>query len=232
MNKQMIYGVAFIGICSLVLACSHTYVFDKAFPLESLKKINDRTKGKKGIIQTSDGRKHNANEINVALDSTSWLETKTNSYRTRSNSELSKIVVKDHGKGAVEGLGFGFLSGFAGGFAFGYLASSESGFFGREGGATIAGTALGLLGGFFGLIIGSVSGDQNTFKFNEGINNPKYYLLKDIRIIGETESFIEIPWKRGSIWLNKLEIIVEKKGDRIDVRVPASMYKEKFGKDY
>lgn len=230
MQKNLTFHLTLVEFIAvfLIVGCSHTYVLDKESPVEFIELINKKAKNKKGVIQTKDGKKYNAKAIEVTVNSTSWLEPKTNSYKKRANSELNDIVIKDHGKGAVEGLGVGFLSGFAGGFVLGYLASSEHAYFGRAGSATITGTVLGLLGGFFGLIGGSASGDQEIFMFHASGLTPKYYIIKDVQILNETESTIQIKWQEKLVWLDKAEVTIEKTDEGIDIRIPERLYKEKF----
>ena len=201
-----------------ILGCSHTYVLDKESRNEFAEQLNKKTRKKEAVIQTRDGKKYNAEEIWFLLDSTSWRDPTTNSYKTRSNSELYKIVINDHGKGAVEGLGLGVLSGFAGGFVLGYLASSESEYFGRAGTATITGTALGVLGGFLGLIGGSASGDKNIFMFDESTElSPKYYILQNVLILNEEKSSMQVRWQNKIVWLEKAKITILKQDDGVNI---------------
>lgn len=220
--------MALIVLSFLIIGCSQTYVLNKESQSDFMEQIQKKTRKKKVVIEGRDGKKYDAEEIWPLIDSTSWRDPTTNSYKTKSNSELKRIVISDHAKGAVEGLGFGILSGFAGGFVLGYAASSEHAYFGRAGSATVTGTALGALGGFLGLIVGSASGDNDIFLFGEHSLKPEYYLIRDVQILSETESTIEIIWQGNTVSLDKAEIMIEKTDNGVGIRIPVEIYKKKF----
>lgn len=225
--KNLIY-ILLIALF-LISGCSHTYVLDKESPNEFIEKVNKKTKRKKGVIRTKDGEKNKGKEITVTVDSSSWIDMKTSYYKTIANSELNQIILNDHGKGALEGLGLGILSGFITGFGIGYLSYSEHGnFFDRKDDyATITGTALGLLGGFLGLIGGAAGGAKEIFMFND--LKSEYYVLKNVKILSEAESSIQIIWQNKAVWLDRAEITIKQTDDEIDIRIPDKIYKKKFG---
>jgi hypothetical protein len=214
----------------LLLGCSHTYVLNKESPNEFVELINKKTKNKKAVIQARDGKKYDAEQILLFKDSTSWIDPTIHSYKERSNSELNQIILNNHGKGALEGLGVGLLSGFASGYVFGYATYSEHGnFLDRPSTATITGIALGSLGGFLGLIGGAAAGAKEIFMFNERGLKAEYYVLKNVKILSETESSIQIEWQNKAVWLDRAEITIKQTDGEIDIRIPDKIYKEKFG---
>lgn len=214
-----------------ILGCSHTYVVDKKSTNEFMMKVNKKTKKKRGLIQTKSGKKYIAKEITITVDSSSWIDTKTMSFEKRANSELYKIVINDRAKGSV----FGFLGGFAIGFAIGYAGGDDppGGFapgFSAEEKGRMTGAILGLFGGIGGAILGNV--DQIRFSeriIKSPIPDLKYYLLRDVRILDETEKQIQIQWRERTVWLEKTKIIIIKQDDGSNIRIPVTMYKEKFG---
>ena len=116
-----------------------------------------------------------AQEIKVALDTTQWLELTDDERWLPKNvptAALKSVSVRKHGLGALEGLGFGLLSGATIGALVGAAAPVESNcdleifctrrshtFFGAFAGA-IPGTLL-------GTFIGAAIGHRTTVEFDD-----------------------------------------------------------------
>lgn len=162
--KQMIL------ISFLLIGCSHTYMLDKDSPNEFFELVNKKIKKKKGVIRTADGEQYNVKEMKVFVDSTSWADLNAHSSEARANTELDRIVIKNHVQGAIVGLELGLVSGFASGalegavfYPSGFHSLSSS----RTKSAAVSGILLAPVGGLFGLIGGAVIGRKEIFLFNQ-----------------------------------------------------------------
>jgi hypothetical protein len=131
-----------------------------------LPRINQNGEKYSGIILLDDGKMVSMKEL--------WSSGDSVYFKSKSSDENLKVSLKDieaikfikHGEGAVQGLGLGILIGSISGFGIG-LASGDDppGFlsFTAEEKGAIFGVALGLVGGFVGIIGGAASGSKENY---------------------------------------------------------------------
>ena len=139
--------------------------------------MNGKLRGEAATIEFRNGSSVSANQITFSDDSVSWVDRRTDVASRARINQIDKIVLKDHGRGATEGLGFGLLAGVGGGLIAGVAATSghHSELEGLGGllifaAGTVAGTVVGLM-------TGVIIGHTNNYEFqsterseNERIN--------------------------------------------------------------
>ncbi len=114
---------------------------------------NRRIERREGTVVFNSGKVETAKQIIASKDSVSWLEVRTDKKSGASMGQLSRIVVKDHLLGGLEGLGLGLAGGGGLGMIVGSVLIKE----GNTGSGS--GAAIGLiLGGIAGLVVGFPTG--------------------------------------------------------------------------
>ncbi len=125
-----------------------------------------------------DYREVTVRSLQVTPDSTSWLNARTHQLETVSTAQIKEIRFVRRGRGALEGLGIGLLSGAALGAVLGYAACPCTSWFGeaygfsRGYGAGVGVRVGGFLGGFLGLLVGSLSGSKQVYRFEAPAPGP------------------------------------------------------------
>jgi len=116
--------------------------------------------------------------LQMALDSTSWLEPRTGRFETVATARIRAVRIvarKNHGRGALIGLGEGLLMGAAFGALLGFAGGDDppcqsgTGFCWRfTAGETAAfgAVVLGAVGGSLGALIGLLVGSEEIYRFS------------------------------------------------------------------
>jgi hypothetical protein len=152
--------------------------------VQSFEGINKAAAGKHARMTLTNGRVLSGKDLQVAIDSTFWLDSATGRKQFIATLEIGKVVVKKRGRGALEGLGMGALAGAVIGFALGddppcepdpndlfgigqglcetfRLSAGEKALIGAGG------------GGLWGLAIGALVGSKDKFVLHENKNADK-----------------------------------------------------------
>ncbi len=75
--------------------------------------LNRKARGKVATLHLRDGRRIAVVNVQVAPDSTSWINPKKNHFEQIATSDLREVTIVRAGKGAVAGLALGVLTGAA-----------------------------------------------------------------------------------------------------------------------
>jgi len=161
-----IYYVLWIPIGFLILDCSHTHRMGLTDIEHYYGGINQKCEGREGKIQAFGNREISGRNIYVTQDSIRWIDPETGSVHALPTSDVTSVEIKRGGRGALEGMGIGFLSGATIG-AFGGFASGDDppGWFSMtaEQKAAGGGLVLGLSGAIIGLPVGALVGSKDIF---------------------------------------------------------------------
>jgi len=112
--------------------------------------------------------------LQMALDSTSWLEPRTGRFETVATARIRAVRIvarKNHGRGALIGLGEGLLMGAAFGALLGFASGdgppcqSCTWCCGRLS-AAFGAVVLGAVGGSLGALIGLLVGSEEIYRFS------------------------------------------------------------------
>lgn len=165
------YSYVIMIFSILNVGCIHSrHILHDSLTTE-LETINEELEGKGAqIALLSDSKELTAENIYLSADSVYYVRTKTNEREQTAISDVHRIITKNHGKGAVEGLAGGLITwgGLVGVTILaigGKVDSAEDG--PGEGvllGYTIlGGAALPILGA----TIGAAAGSKKIYVFNE-----------------------------------------------------------------
>ena len=172
LNPLIILFVLALFFCG----CSSTYTVrsTEAEDAFSYEQMNEKLTGQNATIELRDGREMYAKEIQIANDSVSGVDVRTDVKAKASIVQLDKIIIKDRARGVLEGLLLGGMPGLF--LIVSGIDVSGSGVFFISG---IFGGFL-ILGGIYlitiGLISGVLAGHSDIYEFP--IEQPSDPLLK------------------------------------------------------
>lgn len=119
----------------------------------SYREMNEELKGQDVKIELKDGMDISAKDVKISKDAVSWVDPWTEKESKASIRDINKIVMKSHGTGALEGIGFGLFGGV------GLVAIAEQIDGGNNQSSGIGNEDVGLiLGGGIGIVVGSITG--------------------------------------------------------------------------
>ena len=116
MKTRYIIIIALAAFTSKCTHIRHPFTFDD---------INQAAEGKKAHIALTNGSVFNGKNIQIAHDSTSWLDFNTGNIQSIATSQINNIVLKKSGRGALEGFGIGILSGAVTGALIGFASGDD-----------------------------------------------------------------------------------------------------------
>ena len=119
--------------------------------------LKERALRQKGEVTLVDGQKYAAERIRLRPDSTSWINPEKQGVFTVETAKIYNVKLVDRGKGALQGAGTGFLSGFMFGTVLG-IAVGQPGI-----GAVVGLYFFGPLGSLVGVPIGAIAGSKDIF---------------------------------------------------------------------
>jgi hypothetical protein len=208
-------GIIFMG-------CSQKYVLNKKSSGRLVKHLIRESTGKKTEITTVDGKKIMVGNIQVVNDTVLAEDLDYYKIFRLGFDEIHGIEIEGH-SGVGQGIAIGSLIG----LSIGLAAEGSDSYFSPIG--TILSAALfGTLGGIIGTT--SRNGTQYIFNFSNREPAPKYFLLKGVQILDETESSIQVKWQDKLIWIEKSRITILKQDDQVSLRVPNEIYRQKFAR--
>lgn len=151
---------------SVLCGCSNSY------PVRStdFKKMNEDFKERNATIELTGGQEVPAKNVKISHDSVSWSDPQTNDVSRAGTERISKITIKNHLLGSLDGLGIGLLGGGGLGALLGQIFNTPAitDTYGKGYGAGI-GLVLGAgAGGFIGLMVGAGIGHSHNYEFQEG----------------------------------------------------------------
>lgn len=91
--------------------CSHAHVVPDRSNVDRIREVNEAVAGENGTISLLErGGPLSATNLSVAPDSVRYLDSRTMRRAAVATSRVDRFTVKDSGRGALEGLGLGFLA--------------------------------------------------------------------------------------------------------------------------
>jgi len=153
----------------LVLAgCTSTRVVDSSAPMPYAE-INEQAHHQAAQVQLADGHTMRATRLRLDADSASYVD-KVGAVRSIATSRIVSVRFTRHGRGALQGIGIGLLSGGGGGALVGLMSSTTCGkddwFCGPGFNAAVFGVFFGAIGGAIGLVTGTARGHRTVYRFN------------------------------------------------------------------
>ena len=149
--------VVLVFLLPALAACSTTY--ELALPpepgSESLAVVQADGARRSARVDTEAGR-YSAHRISIEGPD-ARLVFPFGDERTVPLAEVQRIEFRHHGRGALEGIGIGFLAGFLIGAP---LGAADSGWWEPGEAALLVGTAFGIIAGGVGLLAGLASGHK------------------------------------------------------------------------
>lgn len=151
-------------------ACTSNYIIKK--DISSLNILNEKLTGEMATLIMTDGKKIDGKNIVITGDSIFYTDIESRFFSGELTSNINKIVITDHGRGAMEGLGYGCLSGFLIGAAIGAASfdPDDTGFLvpnNRFDAALTGGIVTGIPFTVLGLIFGAGGGHTDNYILNE-----------------------------------------------------------------
>lgn len=140
--------------------------------VHSFDDINKAAAGKLASMTLTNGQVLSGKGLQMAMDSTFWLDKATGRKQSIATSEIGKVVIKKRGRGALEGLGIGILTGAVTGALIGFASGDDDPKtvflpLTAEEKALGGGIVLGGAGGLLGLPIGAAVGSKDKFVLHE-----------------------------------------------------------------
>ncbi len=152
-----------IIVAAFVFGCAHTHRLDQRPPAAYFDEINKTAQNRKGQIALKSGQVFEGRNLLVASDSTSWLDAKAGDKQRVATSEIKTIVIKNYGKGGLEGLGLGTAVGFVAGFLLTVSADDPCSGCDRTSFGVLIGGIFAVPGGLVGGLTGAASGGKDRF---------------------------------------------------------------------
>jgi hypothetical protein len=164
--KREIVSCVLVASLLFSIGCSSSYVVSSSPNADpSFDTFNVDARDRSGAIVFQDGRKLDARNIITAPDSIRFLNEKTNAITVVPTHTVKKVVFKNHGVGALYGLGIGALVGAA---IILVIVSGPNEDEGLVAAYTLAGAAgAGAIGG----VIGLGRGYSYEYQFVTGANS-------------------------------------------------------------
>jgi hypothetical protein len=204
--------IVMLSMIYFLTGCTRNIMVNPENPDKHLVRINENGEKYSGTVLFNNGKLVSMKELWARGDSVYFKIKHSDENMKASMKDIQAIKFINRGVGAVQGLGLGILVGGISGFSIG-LASGDDppgilSFTAEEKGA-IFGVALGLVGGFVGIIGGAASGSKENYVIthlegSEGdqgysriiLDKPNksgnFYQPGDIVILRETEKEVKI----------------------------------------
>lgn len=150
---------------------SRIVIFNHPQGSGQVQELNERAAKHDATVILAGGETLQAASLRIDGDSTSWLDPDTREARTTETSAIEKVEFRSSGRGALNGLGIGILTG-GGALALLGLAEGDDTcppgrwcFFQwtAEEKAGLYGVTGGVLGGLAGLLIGAAVGRTDSY---------------------------------------------------------------------
>jgi hypothetical protein len=220
--------ILFISCSSTTRIIQHT---ESAY-----KEVNQELKGEAVTIEKMNGEEVNGEYVRILPDSVSVVMEKI------AIENVKAIKFKNYSKGAIAGMGLGFLSGFLIGGFIGYLTSEDEQPTGTlshmELGGVSEGAVFGVGGALAGLLVGGiyggVSGVTDKFIFPspemESRQSKSTIRVEYTKIVKKGRGYLIILWQGKEIRLSRVEYnyLVESDDGKQLIVVPEEVYLEKF----
>ena len=157
----------------IFIGCSATSTYFIKHDQSDYNELNEKLKGEKGKMVLMNGDIIVGEDINIGIDSTSWIERGplTKSVATL---EINYFTFINRGNGASAGAGYGFWAGAAAGLVLGITQRDQPGFKGAgEIGAVVLIFTVplgGVAGAIIGLPIGFIVGGTDKYMLTDSLH--------------------------------------------------------------
>lgn len=249
----MNYGtkVILFMVCFLT-GCSRNIMVNPENADIHLLRIKQNGQKYSGTVLFHNGKLVSMKEFWASGDSVYFKDKNSDKNMKASMKDIDAIKFIMHGKGAMDGLCLGILVGGVSGFGIGLSAGDDppsSGFqimrLTAEEKGMISGVALGLVGGFVGIIGGAAVGSKENYVMShpENVKSEKensriipekakesanFYRLDGVEILKETENEIKIKWRGRKATLPRGEIRMVNEEGQLILVVPENLYNRKL----
>jgi hypothetical protein len=233
MSHVLIFSIIFL------YACSSTYRLRDGDV--TLDEFRGKIRKEKVTIISITGKEYSGYNLQVIDQQFYWDDSKSGNTRNIPVNKVSKIINKHHGQGALDGLGYGFLSGFTFGAIMGILATDPDHKSGGmvdftptnySEGALGYGLALAIPTALIGLPIGAIVGHKDIYSIKaqtDRRHEPKYVKIKVESIFDKEKGFLLVKKQGFKIKLERFHIKhIDQSGDKIYITIPVEVYEQKF----
>ena len=155
--------IAFLLFCKV--GCVHTQAPTLGEP-GGYASLNRRAAEHDAHVTLAGGRHLPATALQVTLDLTSWIDPASGAVMNVATPEVTAVQFTRHGRGALEELGIGLLSGAAMGALVGFASGDDDPgilAFTAEEKALLGGVFFGGIGGLLGLSFGAAIGSKDVY---------------------------------------------------------------------
>lgn len=177
-------------------SCTHTYVLKKSDSAIFFHQLNGRLEGRKPEITLLNGEKFRAVLVKSDYKETTLIRMDTRERKYIETQNINQIILKNHPRGAFEGLFWGLSGGLLTGILIGFASGDDPPCngeflcfsFSAEEKAMIGGIFLGTAGTLTGFFGGLTKGSKEIYKIADEekiIINPTEENIEDIEIIEE-----------------------------------------------
>jgi hypothetical protein len=161
--------IRFLLLSALLVAtgCTHQQPLQVS-EADRLAQFNAKAAERTVTVTLHSGGRHSARALRLAPDSTSWLVPKSNEVVSVPTYDVADVRLRNHGRGALNGLGGGAVGAGVLGALIGLASGSEEEpclvlcSAGEK--AVTLGVGLGLVGGVLGLVAGAASGSEDVYQ--------------------------------------------------------------------
>ena len=220
-------------------ACSSTYSLKDGDITPD--KLKEKINGGSVTLVLTNGEEYNCDNLLIKEQLVYWIDSHSGATQSVPTNELYKILAKNHGKGALEGLGYGFLGGFALGAIVGIVTTDPdhktSGFVdltprNYSEGALGYGIGFGIPAALIGLPLGAIAGHQDIYIINEqsaGSQKPEYVKIQVESIVEENQDYIIVKKLGSNIKIERSKIKhLDRTGENIYITISQRVYEKIF----
>jgi len=112
-DMKILLSLFMLAVCLIGCTSSYTIHETTASDHRTYSQLNEELRGRSATIVLKAGENIPVENVEVTMDSTSWSDSKLKENHIIPNSMILKIIIKDRGRGAIDGLHVGVFGGLA-----------------------------------------------------------------------------------------------------------------------
>lgn len=174
-------------VLAALTACSSTKFVDRKSSHSTLSEIGRLAGGKMATLELVDNQTYYARDLSIDSDSVFWQDWQTGQLNIQPISNLKRIEIRSHSRGAIDGLAIGSGVGAFGGFMVLASIGSEDINVTRGEQGALGAIIFGGIGSVLGVSIGAAVGSKYEFVFKDTVE------IKNIAQIPLKSPQIKIP---------------------------------------
>jgi VIT1/CCC1 family predicted Fe2+/Mn2+ transporter len=180
-GEHMRRVTAIVAVLCVLSGCSTVRYQYQASSSEALAELNGRLSTRDVTVVLRDGTRIRAEQATVRQDSTFVVVHGSPSTQpppdvlpqvSFATADVAGIRANRPWRGALKGVGLGFVTGAALGATFGYFGDSKTDMLDRSGSTVLGGIVFGLLGTVVGVLVGAVAGHRELHELEHGFVAP------------------------------------------------------------